>query len=70
MFTQKAKQMQQFLTKFIDQMHGMQKKFDENLTRAASLNKFLYEYEVHSVAAYSPKVNTYLGRTDNLPDAK
>jgi hypothetical protein len=27
----------------------MAKKFEENNVRLASLNKFLYEYEIHSV---------------------
>jgi len=39
----------------------MHKKYEENNARASSLNKFLYEYELHSVLTYSPKINTYLG---------
>ena len=46
----------------------MHKKYEEDLSRATSLNKFLYEYELHSVLTYSPKMNTYLGSPDNLPD--
>ena len=46
----------------------MQKKYEENNARASSLNKFLYEYELHSVMTYSPKINTYLGSQNNLPD--
>ena len=56
-----AKRMQTFLTKFIDYITIMQKKYEENNARASSLNKFLYEYELHSVMTYSPKINTYLG---------
>jgi hypothetical protein len=46
----------------------MAKKFEENNARLASLNKFLYEYEIHSVQTYSPQVNTYLGSKINLPN--
>ena len=63
-----AKRMQSFLTKFIEYIQIMHKKYEENLSRSTSLNKFLYEYELHSVLTYSPKVNTYLGSKDNLPD--
>jgi len=48
----------------------MQKKFDDNLIRNASLNKFIYEYELSSVLAYSQQVNTYLGSSENLPNPK
>ena len=48
----------------------MQKKYEENNQKSSSLNKFLYEYELHSVLTYSPKVNTYLGNPENLPDKK
>ena len=46
----------------------MHKKYEENNARANSLNKFLYEYELHSVLTYSPKINTYLGKQENLPE--
>ena len=60
--------MQAFLTKFIDYINIMHKKYEENNARANSLNKFLYDYEVHSVMTYSPKINTYLGSQENLPE--
>ena len=67
-FAATAKRMQSFLTKFIEYIQIMHKKYEENLSRSTSLNKFLYEYELHSVLTYSPKINTYLGSPDNLPD--
>lgn len=62
-----TKQMSQFLTKFIEYISTMAKKFEENNARLASLNKFLYEYEIHSVQTYSPSVNQYLGSKSNMP---
>lgn len=62
-----TKQMTQFLTKFIEYINTMAKKFEENNARLASLNKFLYEYEIHSVQTYSPSVNQYLGSKTNMP---
>ena len=44
-----TKQMQTFLTKFSEYVNTMAKKFEENNAKLASLNKILYEYEVHSV---------------------
>lgn len=44
-----TKQMTVFLLKFIEYVNTMAKKFEENNVRLASLNKFLYEYEIHSV---------------------
>ena len=67
-FVATAKRMQQFLVKFIDYINIMHKKYEENNARANSLNKFLYEYELHSVLTYSPKINTYLGKQENLPE--
>ncbi len=67
-FMSTCKRMQSFLTKFIDYITIMQKKYEENNARASSLNKFLYEYELHSVLTYSPKINTYLGSKENLPE--
>jgi len=67
-FTATVKRMQNFLVKFIDYITIMQKKYEENNARASSLNKFLYDYELHSVLTYSPKINTYLGSQQNLPD--
>jgi hypothetical protein len=46
-----------FLTNFIDIIIENEKKFRSNLSRMDSFNKFLYEYEMQSVAAYSPKVD-------------
>ena len=60
-FQTQAKRMHNFLLRFIDYVNIMQKKYEENNQKSASLNKFLYEYELHSVLTYSPKVNTYLG---------
>ena len=65
-----ASRMKQFLIRFIDYIVIMQKKYEENNQKSSSLNKFLYEYELHSVLTYSPKVNTYLGNPENLPDKK
>jgi hypothetical protein len=59
--------MSQFLTKFMEYINQMIKKFDENNQRFASLNKFLYEYEIHSVQTYSPMINQYLGSKSNMP---
>ena len=67
-FTGTVKRMQSFLTKFIDYITIMHKKYEENNARASSLNKFLYDYELHSVMTYSPKINTYLGSQQNLPE--
>ena len=67
-FSATAKRMQTFLNKFIDYISIMHKKYEENNARANSLNKFLYEYELHSVLTYSPKMNVYLGSQENLPD--
>ena len=69
-FSVQAKRMQQFLIRFIEYIQVMQKKYEENNQKSASLNKFLYEYELHSVLTYSPKVNTYLGNPENLPNKK
>jgi len=63
-----VKRMQQFLTKFMEYLNKMSQKFEDNNARSASLNKFLYEYELHSVLTYSPHINTYLGNPENLPD--
>ena len=63
-----VKRMQQFLTKFMEYLNKMSQKFEDNNARSASLNKFLYEYELHSVLTYSPHINTYLGNPQNLPD--
>lgn len=65
-----TKQMQSFLQKFIEYVNTMAKKFEENNTKLASLNKFLYEYEELSVQTYSPKINQYLGSASNLPSKK
>lgn len=65
-----ANAMKHFLARFIDYIVTMQKKYEENNQKSSSLNKFLYEYELHSVLTYSPKVNTYLGNPENLPDKK
>ena len=46
----------------------MHKTYEENNARANSLNKFLYDYELHSVLTYSPKINVYLGSQENLPE--
>lgn len=62
--------MQSFLQKFIEYVNTMAKKFEENNTKLASLNKFLYEYEELSVQTYSPKINQYLGSASNLPSKK
>lgn len=62
-----TKNMTQFLNKFIEYINQMIKKFDENNQRFASLNKFLYEYEIHSVQTYSPMMNQYLGSKANMP---
>ena len=67
-FVATAKRMQTFLNKFIEYISIMHKKYEENNARASSLNKFLYEYELHSVLTYSPKINTYLGSKENLPE--
>ena len=58
------------MSRFIEYIIIMQKKYEENNLKSASLNKFLYEYELHSVLTYSPKVNTYLGNPANLPNRK
>jgi len=63
-----TKQMQTFLTKFIEYVNTMSKKFEENNAKLASLNKFLYEYEIHSVQTYSPQINIYLGNVRNMPN--
>lgn len=66
-FVMTTKQMTVFLLKFIEYVNTMAKKFEENNVRLASLNKFLYEYEIHSVQTYSPKINQYLGSKANMP---
>lgn len=59
--------MHTFLNKFLEEVAQKEKKFEEDVIRSASLNKFLYEYEVNSVLSYSPKLNAYLGSTVNMP---
>ena len=48
-FVLTTKNMKTFLLKFIEYVGSMAKKFEENLVKSSSLNKFLYEYELQSV---------------------
>lgn len=45
-FVMIAKRMYDFLNKFIEVIVTNEKKFEQNLLKMQSLNKFLYEYEV------------------------
>jgi hypothetical protein len=48
-FLETTKQMQEFLKQFLDYIKTAEKNFTTNNERIATLNKYLYEYEVHSV---------------------
>jgi hypothetical protein len=49
--------MKVFLKKMEEKVTVMEKYFDDDNKRNASLNKFLYEYEVYSVRAYGQVAN-------------
>lgn len=44
--------MKTFLARLEDKIASMEKHFDDDARRNASLNKFLYEYEVNSQVTY------------------
>lgn len=66
-FAQKCRKMSAFLVKLLEEVEKREKKFEEDVVKNASLNKFLYEYEINSVQSYSPHTNAYLGSVVNKP---